>query len=92
MDKPVRGSPLRGSNGLKNIDGRTLSNVLNLAPMPLARLAASKVWRRDSLMPIGASEVVSEPPAMPTSIWPRAILFATSKAASRPVPQACCTS
>ena len=45
-----------------------------------------------SLRAIGASEVVSTPQAMPDSIWPRAILLATSIAASRPVPQACCRS
>jgi hypothetical protein len=37
----------------------------------------------------GASLAVSTPPAMPTSIWPRAILLPTRIAASSPVPQAC---
>ena len=32
------------------------------------------------------------PPATPESIWPTAILLATRIVASRPVPQACCTS
>ena len=41
------------------------------------------------MIAIGASEVVSNPPAMPESIWPSAILFATRIAASSPVPQAC---
>ena len=35
---------------------------------------------------------MSTPPAMPASIWPSAILFATTIAASRLVPQARCTS
>ena len=42
-----------------------------------------------SLIATGASEVVSVPPAMPTSIWPSAILLATWIAAWRPVPHAC---
>jgi hypothetical protein len=41
------------------------------------------------LSAIGASEVVSVPPAMPTSIWPSAILLATAIAAWMPVSQAC---
>ena len=39
---------------------------------------------------MGASEVVSEPMAMPLSIWPVAILAAMPMAACRLVPQACC--
>ena len=40
----------------------------------------------------GASDAVSTPPAMPTSIWPSAILLAMPMAACRPVTQAICTS
>jgi hypothetical protein len=58
----------------------------------LARLSLEQHARRSSLTAIGASEVVSTPPAMPDSICPSAILLATRIAASRPVPQACWTS
>ena len=45
--------------------------------------------RSFSLTAIGASEAVSTPPAMPTSIAPTAILSATAIAAWIPVSQAC---
>ena len=41
---------------------------------------------------MGGSLMVSTPPARPASIWPSAILLAMRMAASRPVPQARCTS
>ena len=55
----------------------------------LAALTFISFLRSLSLIATGASEVVSVPPAMPDSIWPSAILFATWIAAWRPVPQAC---
>ena len=42
-----------------------------------AALTFISFLRSLSLIATGASEVVSVPPAMPTSIWPRAILLAT---------------
>ncbi|MNR03435.1 hypothetical protein D3C85_1193260 [compost metagenome] len=69
--------------------GRNCRKVFSLSPVVFARLACRRILRRPSLTLIGASEVVSTPPAMPQSIWPRAILFATSNAASSPVPHAC---
>ena len=45
-----------------------------------------------SRTPMGASLVVSLPPAMALSIWPSAILLAVRMVASRPVPHACWTS
>ena len=50
---------------------------------------SSKALRNPSPNAIGASEVVSTPPAIATSICPSAILLATAKAACKPVPQAC---
>jgi hypothetical protein len=56
----------------------------------LARLAASR--RARSFLPytIGTSDVVSEPPPMPESIWPSAILLPMWMIESRLVPQARC--
>ena len=62
------------------------------SPVVRALLKASSDCRRPSLTATGASEAESVPPAMPDSIWPRATLLATRMVASRPVPQACCTS
>ncbi|MNN37256.1 hypothetical protein D3C81_1511910 [compost metagenome] len=88
IDNPVRGSPLRGSSGFR-WPGRNCTKGFNRSPRVLPRLACSKMRRSPSLTPIGASDVVSTPPAIPLSICPRAILLATSRAASSPVPQAC---
>ena len=57
--------------------GRTLASAASRPCRVLARLASSRILRSFSLTAIGASEVVSVPPAMPTSIWPSAILLAT---------------
>ena len=73
MDMPVRGSPLRGRCGT-TWPGRSLVSRLTLR----VRLNSSRSLRKFSFTPIGASLVVSTPPAMPTSIWPSAILFATA--------------
>jgi hypothetical protein len=56
-----------------------------LGPVDLEQFACAGF----SLTVMGASEEVSTPPAMPESIWPSLILFATRIAASSPVPQAC---
>jgi hypothetical protein len=69
--------------------GRSLPISFARWPAVLARRASISTLRRSSLSPTGASEAVSVPPAMPTSIWPSAILLATSTAASRPVSHAC---
>ena len=59
-------------------------SVGRIAPRALTRPAVSFCWltlisflRSFSEIAIGASDVVSDPPATPASIWPRAILFAT---------------
>ncbi len=72
--------------------GRKRASVFSLPLVERSRLASSSVARSSSLSAIGASEVVSTPQAMPTSIWPSAILLATRIAVSSPVPQACWTS
>ena len=54
-----------------------------------ALLTLTSFLRSLSLIATGASEVVSVPPATPTSIWPSAILLATWIVACRPVPHAC---
>jgi len=71
---------------------RTPVRARSLPAVERWRLASSSVSRSCSLSPIGASEVVSAPQAMPQSIWPRAILLATRIVVSSPVPQACWTS
>ena len=91
IDRPVRGSLFWGISGT-SWPGRKPVNAFSRAPTERARLASSNTVRSPSFTAIGASEVVSTPPAMPHSIWPRAILLATRMAASSPVPQACCTS
>ena len=53
----------------------------------VSRIRLAKLSRNT----IGTSEVVSDPPAMPESICPTAILLATTMAASRLVPQARCS-
>ncbi len=88
MDRPVRGSLFCGIAGAR-CWGRILVSAASRPCRLLARLASSRILRSRSLTAIGASEVVSVPPAMPTSIWPRAILFATWMVAWMPVSQAC---
>jgi hypothetical protein len=82
---------LRGVSGT-TWPGRTRLSAFSRAPFDRARLRSSRIRRRSSLTEIGASDAVSTPHAMPASIWPSAILFATRTTASRPVPHACCTS
>ena len=88
IDSPVRGSPFCGMDGTRYC-GRTLVSAASRPCMVFARLASSRILRSFSPTAIGASEVVSEPPATPTSIWPSAILLATWIVAWRPVPHAC---
>ncbi len=88
IDRPVRGSLFCGMAGARYC-GRTLASAASRPWRVLARLASSRILRSFSLTAIGASEVVSVPPAMPTSIWPSAILFATWTVAWMPVSQAC---
>ena len=64
IDRPVRGSALRGISGTI-WPGRSEPSSFTRAATLLARLASSRMWRRSSLTAIGASEVVSTPPAMP---------------------------
>ena len=69
--------------------GRIRPSAVSLPLVSRAALTFMSFLRSLSLIATGASEVVSVPPAMPTSIWPRAILLATWIAAWRPVPHAC---
>ena len=69
--------------------GRIAASAASRPLVSRAALTFISFLRSLSLIATGASEVVSVPPAMPTSIWPRAILLATWMAACRPVPQAC---
>src|SRR3954471_20496399 len=91
MARPVRGSALRGISGT-SWPGRIRASAFSRSCRVLALFRLMSTRRRSSPTASGASDVVSTPPAMPDSIWPRAILFATRIAASRPVPQACWTS
>ncbi len=88
IESPVRGSALRGISGTI-WPGRSLPISFARWPALLARRASISTLRRSSLRAMGASETVSAPPAMPTSICPSAILLATSTAAWMPVSQAC---
>jgi hypothetical protein len=67
MDRPVRGSALRGISGLNGWSGRSFAAILSRSPSVRAELSLSSVRRISSLTASGASEVVSTPPAMPTS-------------------------
>ena len=69
--------------------GRIAASALSREAVSRAEFTFSSFLRSFSEIATGASEVVSVPPARPTSIWPRAILLATWIAACRPVPQAC---
>ena len=86
----MRGSPTPGNSGLNSLNAKPLK-ALRRAPKLRAMLASSRRRRRRLLTTIGTSDVVSEPPPMPASICPRAILFATVITVSRPVPQARCS-
>ena len=88
IDSPVRGSPFCGMSRPMS-PGRMAPSALSLPTVSLAELTFISFLRSLSLIATGASEVVSVPPAMPTSIWPSAILLATWMAAWSPVPQAC---
>ena len=90
MDLPVRGSPTPGNSGLSSENEKPLSRAPMRWPKLFAMLALSRRRRRRGFTAIGTSEVVSEPPPMPTSIWPSAILLAMATTLSRPVPQARC--
>ena len=91
IERPVRGSALRGKSGTIWL-GRNFVSALIRSVVERAAFASSRISRRSSLSAIGASEVVSEPPAIAESAWPSAILLATRIAASRPVPHAWPTS
>src|SRR3546814_11406134 len=83
----VRGSPLVGVCGA-SIAGRNLASAARRWPVVLARFTSSRILRNLSPTAIGASDVVSKPPPIPDSTWPRAILLALLIAPCRPVPQA----
>ena len=88
IESPVRGSAFCGISGTI-CPGRSRVSVRARPGSDFARLRSSRMCRRSSLTAIGASEAVSTPPAIPTSICPSAILLATVMTVSRPVPQAC---
>src|SRR3546814_19929893 len=83
----VRGSPLVGVCGA-SIAGRNFASAARRWPVVLARFTSSRILRNLSPTAIGASDVVSTPPPIPDSTWPRAILLAILIAHYRPVPQA----
>ena len=91
IDILVRGSLFCGIDGAR-CWGRIFARAAMRPWVVRERFASSRILRSFSFSAIGASEVVSVPPAMPTSIWPSAILPATVMAAWTPVAQACCTS
>ena len=83
----MRGSPFFGAS-IKSFRLILVKAFKRSLPV-FAMLSSSNALRKPSPNAIGASEVVSTPPATPTSIWPSAILLATKKAACKPVPHAC---
>ena len=87
IDRPVRGSVAAGTVTPRSV-GRKARAAIALSVELLARFILSSLRRSFSGTTIGASDAESAPPAMPESIWPRAILFDTRMAASRPVPHA----
>ena len=87
----MRGSPTPGKTGLKWRGRRPRKGAIR-APNDFAAWARSRICWYPLPNTIGGSLTVSTPPAMPASIWPSAILFAITIAASRLVPQARCTS
>ena len=91
IDSPVRGSPVPGKLGLK-CRGLIPRKGAIRSPKLFARKLRSMSCRYSWPKTIGGSLTVSTPPAMPASICPSAILFATAIAASMLVPQARCTS
>src|SRR5882672_4630451 len=88
MDRPVRGSLTLGGCGASSPGEKPLK-AESLWPIDLAFCASTSRCANFSLNTIGASEVVSEPMAMPHSISPVAILAWIMEAACRLVPQAC---
>src|SRR5450631_305646 len=72
--------------------GRRPLSALMRPRRVLARLAVRRCDAAHRSQTIGASLALSAPPAIPESIWGRAILLATRIAVSKPVPRACCTS
>ena len=89
IDSPVRGSLTFGGCGASSAGEKPLKAARRW-PIDLAFCASTSRWANFSLNTIGASEVVSEPMAMPDSICPVAILACRIIAACRLVPQACC--
>ncbi len=63
IERPVRGSALRGKSGTI-WPGRIFVSALIRSVVERAAFASSRISRRSSLSEIGASEVVSEPPAI----------------------------
>ncbi len=88
IDRPVRGSPFWGISRPMSV-GRIAPRAARRPLVSRAALTFISFLRSLSLIATGASEVVSVPPAIPTSIWPSAILLATWIAAWSPVAQAC---
>ena len=91
MVRPVRGSTTAGKFGFQ-CPGRSAAHGASRSPNERPRALRSRIRRRFSLMPIGASLAVSTPAAMALSIWPAAIFRPSRIAVSRLVPQARCRS
>ena len=87
---PVRGSATPGNSGASSLNEKPFSSAPMRAPAVFAMFMFNRRRRNALLCTIGTSEVVSEPPPMPASIWPSAILFATVMTVSSEVPQARC--
>ena len=66
IDSPVRGSMLPGMFGTI-ICGRIFAAAFRRSAAVFERFNSSRILRRSSLTPIGASEVVSTPPAAAAS-------------------------
>ena len=83
----MRGSATEGGSGA-NSRGENPLKAPSFSPNERPCWAATSRFASGFDTTIGASEVVSEPHAIPDSISPMAILAAMPMAAWRPVPQA----
>jgi hypothetical protein len=87
IDSPVRGSLFTGISTPS--DAGSLPTSLSRSTFDFDRRSPSSACRKSFPNAIGASEVVSTPPAAVTSKRPAVIPSAAAMAACRPVPQAC---
>ena len=85
---PVRGSATPGKSGTSSRGEKPFNAAPIRCPSDFARFIAISRARRRAETAIGGSEVVSDPPPMPASICPVAILLAMVMMVSSEVPQA----